>query len=91
MDAAAKKRTSEEIRYLFKIISHDIDNVLSLISGATQSALKKNPQDFLLNKAVKGTKMLERIVASVKQYEKSIAEEEDIALEEVSSASGRRN
>ncbi|WP_165931733.1 ATP-binding protein [Pseudobacteriovorax antillogorgiicola] len=84
IEASVRRKTAEELRHLFRIISHDINNALSLVSGAAFAAQRRDPENFLLGKILKGAGIIESIISGVKDYELHLDRNETVDLESVS-------
>ncbi len=72
------------LKYLLRVIHHDINNALHIILNASYLAQNKNPENKMLEKVVYAGKIIQDLIQSVKKYESTLENKDDLYLEPIS-------
>ena len=81
---AAQEENERNLKYLLRVIHHDINNALHIILNATYIARKRDPDNLLLDKIDKGAVLIEELIANVRTHEKKLSEKSELDLAAVS-------
>ena len=74
----------ENLKYLLRVIHHDINNALHIILNASYIAKKRNPENKMIEKVIYASNIIKDLIQSVRNYELTLEGKEDIYIGPVS-------